>query len=166
MGDDIWLDDRNGLRTPMQWNGEVNAGFSEASPEALYAPVIANSPYGFETLNVAAQQSDQKSLLNSMRRLIAVRKEHPLFGLGKFYQLPVESKAVFAYLRSNAHDRVYVVNNLSDQAQKISLPEKDLRLVDLLTGKDYSAEEINLEPYEFLWFKIKIILFRLYKTIT
>lgn len=155
MGDDIWLDDRNGLRTPMQWNGEVNAGFSEASPEALYAPVIANSPYGFETLNVAAQQSDQKSLLNSMRRLIAVRKEHPLFGLGKFYQLPVESKAVFAYLRSNAHDRVYVVNNLSDQAQKISLPEKDLRLVDLLTGKDYSAEEINLEPYEFLWLQDK-----------
>ena len=151
MGDNIWLEDRNGVRTPMQWSAEKNAGFSDAKPEDLYSPVIAEEPYGFKTLNVSAQSSDPRSLLNQMRRLIAVRKEHPLFGLGGFTQLPVENKTVFAYLRKLGQERVFVVNNLSDQPQKIILSEKDLRLVDLLTGKIFSAGEIQLTPYEFLW---------------
>ena len=151
MGDNIWLEDRNGVRTPMQWSAEKNAGFSDAKPEDLYSPVIAEEPYSYKTLNVAAQSSDPRSLLNQMRHLIAVRKEHPLFGLGGFTQLPVENKTVFAYLRKLGQERVFVVNNLSDQPQKIILSEKDLRLVDLLTGKIFSAGEIQLTPYEFLW---------------
>jgi len=82
MGDNVNLFDRNGLRTPMQWDDSLNAGFSDADPEKLYAPVIKDDVYGFQRVNVAAQEADPDSLLNRLRHMIRVRKEHPFWQRG------------------------------------------------------------------------------------
>ena len=101
MGDNIALLDRNGVRTPMQWDNSPNAGFSEASADKLYAPLIDDPVYGYTKINVAAQEADPASLLNRIRHLIAVRKQHPLLGRGDFEwkSFSFETKAVASYQR-------------------------------------------------------------------
>ncbi len=121
MGDNIWLNDRDGVRTPMQWDAGPNAGFSDAPAERLYAPVIDDPVYGYQKVNVAAQRADAGSLWHWMRRVVHIRKQHPVFGRGTLRFLESENPAILAYLRSDGAQTVLVVNNLSAAPQKFTL---------------------------------------------
>ncbi len=159
MGDDIWLKDRDGVRTPMQWSAGKNGGFSSADPSLLYAPVIDDATYGYAHVNVQAVQSDPNSVYQSVRRLIAVRKEHPVFGRGSFSFLLPENDSILVYLRQCEGENVLVVNNLSGQPQQTTL---DLSAfegtipVDLNSGQAFSRVTqapymLALDRYQFLW---------------
>jgi maltose alpha-D-glucosyltransferase/alpha-amylase len=155
MGDNVDLFDRNGLRTPMQWEGSLNAGFSDADPEKLYAPVIKDEVYGFKRVNVAAQEADPDSLLNCLRHMIRVRKEHVLFGRGDFAwkAFSFDSKAVVAYQRSWRGERVVVLSNLSGEEVDGWIPETALSFEDLLTGEIIMPGDYTLKPYGYVWLK-------------
>ena len=99
MGDNVYLGDRNGVRTPMQWSPDRNAGFSRADPQRLYLPAIQDPIYGYEAVNVEAQARDPSSLLNWMRRMLAVRKTSRAFGRGKLTFLRAGNRKILAYLR-------------------------------------------------------------------
>ena len=99
MGDNIYLGDRNGVRTPMQWSGDRNAGFSRADPQALYLPLVIDPVYGYQAVNVEAQRRMPTSLLNWMRRLIAIRKRYQAFGRGTIEFLDPTNQAILAYMR-------------------------------------------------------------------
>ena len=121
MGDNIYLGDRDGVRTPMQWTGDRNAGFSTADFAQLYLPPLLDPVYGYQALNVEAELRDQHSFLQWFRRMLTVRTEHPLFGLGAFTALHPENAAILAYVRSLGEDRILCVNNLSNRAQAAEL---------------------------------------------
>ena len=121
MGDNIYLGDRDGVRTPMQWSHDRNAGFSRADFAQLYLPVLLDPVYGYQATNVEAEMRDQHSFLHWFRRLLAVRKQHPVFGLGSFEILHPENPAIFAYIRTHGDDIVLCVNNLSGRAQAAEL---------------------------------------------
>jgi len=121
MGDNIYLGDRDGVRTPMQWNTDRNAGFSIADPQRLYLPQILDPVYGYQALNVEAQMRSGSSLLNWTQKMIAVRKQHPVFGLGGFTELPASNPSVLAYVREFGDDKVLCVANLSRFAQPVEL---------------------------------------------
>ncbi|MFI6788304.1 maltose alpha-D-glucosyltransferase [Nonomuraea sp. NPDC050383] len=124
MGDNIWLGDRDGVRTPMQWDPDRNAGFSDCDPGRLYLPVIMDPIYGYQGLNVEAQQKNGGSLLHWTRRMIEIRKRHPVFGLGEFIELNSSNPSVLAFVRELGDDRMLCVNNLSRFPQPVEL---DLR---------------------------------------
>jgi maltose alpha-D-glucosyltransferase/alpha-amylase len=124
MGDNIWLGDRDGVRTPMQWTGDRNAGFSNADPQRLYLPAIMDPVYGYQSLNVEAQQRNTNSLLWWTKRMIDVRKQHPVFGLGTFEELHGSNPSVLAFLRTYRDDVMLCISNLSRFAQPVEL---DLR---------------------------------------
>ncbi|MDQ3645731.1 MAG: maltose alpha-D-glucosyltransferase, partial [Actinomycetota bacterium] len=111
MGDNIYLGDRDGVRTPMQWNVDRNAGFSQADFAQLYLPVLLDPVYGYQAVNVEAEQRNPNSFLHWFRRLISVRKAHSVFGLGSFDILEPENAAIFAYVRRLGDDIVLCVNN-------------------------------------------------------
>jgi maltose alpha-D-glucosyltransferase/alpha-amylase len=117
MGDNIYLGDRNGVRTPMQWTGDRNAGFSTADPARLFAPPVMDAVYGYQGLNVEAQQRSPFSLLNFVRRFIALRKQHRLFGRGTLTFLNTSNRRVIAFLRQYEGQSVLVVANLSRSVQ-------------------------------------------------
>ncbi|MGN6582181.1 MAG: maltose alpha-D-glucosyltransferase [Rhizobiaceae bacterium] len=121
MGDNYYLGDRDGVRTPMQWSSDRNAGFSRADPQKLYLPVILDPIYGYQVINVEAQSRDSSSLLNWMRRLVSVRKEHPAFGRGSMTLLYPRNRKVLAYVREYEQDRILCVVNLSRAAQAVEL---------------------------------------------
>ncbi|HVK22069.1 MAG TPA: maltose alpha-D-glucosyltransferase [Actinokineospora sp.] len=121
MGDNIWLGDRDAVRTPMQWSPDRNAGFSRCDPARLYLPAIADPVYGFQAVNVEAQMNNTSSLLHWTRRMLQVRKEHPAFGLGDFTELGSSNPSVLAYLRRHDGDVVICVNNLSRFPQPVEL---------------------------------------------
>ncbi len=149
MGDNIWLDDRNGVRTPMQWTDGPNAGFSGAPPESLYVSVIDDPVYGYRRVNIAAQRADPDSLLNFMRRLIALRQEHPCFGRGTFELVDTGNRAVLAYRREYKGERVLALHNLTAAAQQVAVT--DGSYIDLLTGESYPSARLALTPYQYLW---------------
>ena len=153
MGDNVALFDRNGLRTPMQWDSSPNAGFSEASAERLYAPVISDPVYGYQTVNVAVQEADPHSLLNEVRHLIAIRKQHPVFGRGDFgwRAFSFETKAVVAYQRKWAGTRIVVLNNLRDVPVKGWIPETAEKFIDLLSGETILPGDYTMPAYGFCW---------------
>jgi maltose alpha-D-glucosyltransferase/alpha-amylase len=159
MGDNIWLPDRNGVRTPMQWNDETNAGFSDPPIQSLYSPVIDDDPYGPQKVNVEVQREDSSSMWNAIRHMIAVRKEHRAFGWGEFEWLDCENDSVAAYRRAFENETVLIFQNLSDETQKVSYkPKRPTRVrVDLLTQEEYVSQdgEVSLEltPYQYLWLK-------------
>ncbi|WP_432925734.1 maltose alpha-D-glucosyltransferase [Microbispora sp. CA-135349] len=124
MGDNIWLGDRDGVRTPMQWTPDRNAGFSNCDPGRLYLPVIMDPIYGYQAINVEAQQKSASSLLHFTKRMIEIRKRHPVFGLGEFTELNSSNPSVLAFVRELGDDRVLCVNNLSRFPQPVEL---DLR---------------------------------------
>jgi maltose alpha-D-glucosyltransferase / alpha-amylase len=161
MGDNIWLPDRNGVRTPMQWDSKLNAGFSESNPEDLYSPVISEEPYSPGTVNVVDQSLSSDSLLSTITKMIAVRKQHNTFGSGDFLWVPCDSKQVAAYIRSSMNERILVINGLSSSDQKMSI---DLpggypgKMIDLLTGEEFSMKDdgklsLELKPYQYFWLK-------------
>jgi maltose alpha-D-glucosyltransferase/alpha-amylase len=134
MGDNIWLGDRDGVRTPMQWTPDRNGGFSNCDPQRLYLPPVMDPIYGYQSLNVEAQQRHPQSLLHWTRRMIEIRKRHPVFGLGAYDELNSSNPSVLAFVREHdaattwqehdATDRVLCVNNLSRFPQPVEL---DLR---------------------------------------
>jgi maltose alpha-D-glucosyltransferase/alpha-amylase len=147
----------------MQWTSAVNAGFSCAAPKSLYLPVIDNSVFGPAHINVADERAHPDSLLNTLRHMIAVRKQHAAFGRGSFDWVECESLAVAAYIRQYGDDRVLVVNNLSSGKQAVTLklpfasPGGELQ--DLLGKMAAPAMEegmirLELKPYQYLWMKI------------
>ena len=121
MGDNIYLGDRDGVRTPMQWSPDRNAGFSRANPQALYLPAIMDPVYGFETVNVEAQARSPSSLLNWMKRLIAVRRAHKTFGRGSLEFIYPGNRKIFAYIRAYEGEVILCVVNLSRHAQPVEL---------------------------------------------
>ncbi len=148
MGDNIMLDDRDGVRTPMQWSAEPNAGFSTAPPEALFAPVIDSPEYGYRNVNVAAQMADPNSLLRWLQTVLAERKKHPAFGRGELTLLPAEHPALLAYVRHLHVETLLVLNNLSASsiATTVDLSAyAGLRPVDMFTAEPWPI--INAEPY-------------------
>ncbi len=121
MGDNIDLGDRNGVRTPMQWSDDRNAGFSTVDAAQLYLPVINDPVYGYQAVNVAAQEKAPGSLLNTMKRLIAMRKRSAAFGRGTIEFLRPRNQSILAYLRLHQDDAVLIVANLSDRSQPAEL---------------------------------------------
>jgi maltose alpha-D-glucosyltransferase/alpha-amylase len=159
MGDNIWLDDRNGVRTPMQWEPGPTAGFSPASPDSFYAPVIDSEMYRPANVNVAVQREDPGSLLNVIRRMVATKKQHPAFGWGDFEWIEFENPAIAAFRRTHADESILAIHNLSDTKQTISHTMKKpvTSVTDLLTQAVFhparDSLEIELGPYEYRWLK-------------
>jgi maltose alpha-D-glucosyltransferase/alpha-amylase len=162
MGDNIYLGDRNGVRTPMQWSGDRNAGFSRTSPARLYSPVIMDPVWGYEAINVEAQQSDPSSLLNWMRNMIALRKLFQVFGRGTLEFLNPANRKVLAYLRRYGDQQVLCVANLSRFAQPVDLDLAELEgmtPVEMLGYVQFPRVErtpyrLTLGPYGFLWLEL------------
>jgi maltose alpha-D-glucosyltransferase / alpha-amylase len=121
MGDNIYLGDRDGVRTPMQWSIDRNAGFSGCDPHRLYLPILMDPLYGYQALNVEAETRQQTSLLQWTRQMIATRKRHPTFGMGTFDELGSSNPSVLAFVRTFGDDVVLCVNNLSRFAQPVEL---------------------------------------------
>ncbi len=163
MGDNIYLGDRNGVRTPMQWNSDRNAGFSRAVPAKLYSPVIMDPIWGYEAINVEAQESDTSSLLHWTRNMIALRKLFQVFGRGTQEFLKPENRKVLAYIRELNGERVVCVANLSRFAQPVTLdlsrfagmvPVEMLGYVPF-PKIDETPYAITLGPYAFLWLELQ-----------
>ena len=165
MGDNINLGDRNGVRTPMQWSGDRNAGFSAAEPEKLYAPLIQDPVYGFPAVNVFSQRRTKHSLLNWMARLIAVRKTTSVFGSGSIEFLYPANHRILAYVRKLGNETILVVNNLSDTAQAVELdlsPYKGNILIEMFGRNIFPRVGqlpylLTLGPYSFYWFRLRKI---------
>jgi maltose alpha-D-glucosyltransferase/alpha-amylase len=121
MGDNIFLGDRDGVRTPMQWTGDRNGGFSSADFAQLYAPPLMDPVYGYQAVNVEAQLRTPTSLLRWLRRFIALRKEHPVFGLGTYEALSTKNPRIFAHVRTHADDVVLCVHNVARSAQAVEI---------------------------------------------
>ncbi|MCX6030718.1 MAG: maltose alpha-D-glucosyltransferase [Chloroflexi bacterium] len=163
MGDNIWLDDRDGIRTPMQWDAGPNAGFSTAAPAALADPVIDDAIYGYRQVNVAAQAADPGSLLNRLRQMIRVRKAHPAFGRGDVHLLAPANRAILAYLRITDDESILVVNNLSATPQTVELTLTAFAgasVCDLFTGEAVApiAETVyrlELGSYGYRWLGVR-----------
>lgn len=165
MGDNIYLGDRNGVRTPMQWSGETNGGFSTAAPESLYSPPVLNPVYGYQAVNVLSQQEFDHSLLSWMKHLIRVRRSSSVFGSGTIEFLYPANHRVLAYFRQLGKETVLVVNNLSSAAQAVEL---DLRrykgniLIEMF-GKNIFPRIgdlpylLTMGPYQFYWFRLRRI---------
>jgi maltose alpha-D-glucosyltransferase/alpha-amylase len=165
MGDNIWLDDRNGVRTPMQWDSSKNGGFSVS--DKTYEPVVDDEIFGYQQVNVATQKDDPQSLFSAIRHQINVRKANPVFGRGGFRMLEVENESVFVCERCcNDEDQdvvVVVAANLTNEQQVIKLEETAYggsSPYDLLTDQAYSpigdrAYSLTLEPYQCVWLKLE-----------
>jgi maltose alpha-D-glucosyltransferase/alpha-amylase len=163
MGDNIYLGDRDGVRTPMQWTADRNGGFSRADFAQLYLPPLMDPVYGYQACNVEAQQRSESSLLHWLRRFVGVRSRHPVFGEGSFEALDASNPSVFAFLRCHGEDVILCVNNLSRFAQPVEL---DLRRfegstpVELL-GKVHFPRIgelpylLTLAPHGFYWFAME-----------
>jgi maltose alpha-D-glucosyltransferase / alpha-amylase len=121
MGDNVYLGDRDGVRTPMQWTGDRNAGFSRADFARLYLPPLMDPVFGYQALNVEAQLRSQTSLLRWLRRFIELRKGHPVFGLGDYDPQRSANPRIFAHVRSYESDIVLCVHNLARSAQAVEL---------------------------------------------
>ncbi len=154
MGDNIWLPDRNGVRTPMQWDNSPNAGFSLAPSSSLYAPVIQEAPFHPDKVSVAAQQADPASLLNVIRRMISIRKAHKALGWGDFEWLDADS-AIAAFTRTYSGESLLAIHNLSDKVQKIELPTSIGSCTDLFTSQDILPGFLALQPYQYLWLQVR-----------
>ncbi len=162
MGDNIYLGDRNGVRTPMQWSPDRNAGFSKANPQKLYLPVITDPEYHYEAVNVEAQQNNPKSHLWWMKRIIAQRKRTQVFGRGTIEFLQPDNPKVLAFYRAHGDERVLVVCNLSRHAQVCDLDLADhagLHLVEvfgrtLFPPIDERPYRLTLGPYQWYWFDV------------
>jgi maltose alpha-D-glucosyltransferase/alpha-amylase len=121
MGDNVYLGDRDGVRTPMHWTGDRNAGFSRADFHQLYLPPLMDPVYGFQAVNVEAQLRTPTSMLRWLHRFISLRKQHPVFGLGTYEPLPTDNPRIFAHVRRYEDDIVLCVHNLARSAQPVQL---------------------------------------------
>lgn len=162
MGDNIYLGDRNGVRTPMQWSGDRNAGFSRANPQQLYLPVITDPEYHYETVNVETQSANQHSLLWWTKRLIALRKRYAAFGRGTLEFLYPENRKVLCFLRKTEDQILLTVFNLSRFVQGVELdlsPYRGLMPVELFGQVEFppigdQPYFLTLGPHSFYWFTL------------
>ncbi len=162
MGDNVYLGDRNGVRTPMQWSGDRNAGFSRADPSQLYQPLILDPIYNYQAINVEAQLRSPTSLLNWLRRVIRIRKKFPVFARGSLTFVPCPNQRVVAYVRAYQDQTVLVVNNLSRHGQPAELdltPHQGKVPVEMFGNHPFPRIEdrpyfITLSPHSFFWFKL------------
>ena len=160
MGDNVYLGDRDGVRTPMQWTGDRNGGFSKADFAQLYAPPLMDPVYGYQAVNVEAQLRAPASLLRWTRRFIALRKEHPVFGLGEYQPLEPSNGKVFAHIRTYEDDVVLCVHNLarSAQAVELDLSAYEGRIPEEMFGRTPFPRIgewpylLTLAPRGFFWF--------------
>ena len=163
MGDNVHLGDRAGVRTPMQWSPDRNAGFSTADANTLYLPVITDPVHGYQTVNVAAQSRTPSSLLNTMKRLIAARRSSPAFGRGTIEFLRPRNQRILAYLRHHGRDTLLVVNNLASSSQAVEL---DLRALAGCTPVEILGQTrfppiretpyvLSLGAHGYYWFSIE-----------
>ncbi|HVG62750.1 MAG TPA: maltose alpha-D-glucosyltransferase [Hyalangium sp.] len=163
MGDNIYLGDRNGVRMPMQWTGDRNAGFSRADAARLYAPVIADPVYGYQAINVEAQDRTKTSLLHWVKRLIKVRQRYPAFALGKLRFVNPDNRRVLAFTREWQGQTILIICNLSRFAQPCVL---DLREWEGYVPVELMGEtafprisslpyQLSMGPYMFLWFRLE-----------
>src|ERR1051325_6627532 len=163
MGDNIWLGDRNGVRTPMQWSADRNAGFPRANPQQLFLPVIIDPEYHYEQVNVEAQQNSPYSLLWWMKRLIAQRKRFRAFGRGTMEFLFPENRKILAFVRKYEEETILVVANLSRNVQTFELDLSAYRgyvPVELSGGTRFPEVGerryfLNLGPFAFYWFTLE-----------
>ncbi len=162
MGDNIYLGDRHGVRTPMQWNMNLNAGFSSANPQKLYLPVITDPVYRFESVNVATQDENPSSLMFWMRNVIAMRKRLQVFGRGAMKFVDSNNNKVLCFLRSDDQQRIIVVANLSQFSQATTLNLSEFTNCDVTevfsqnrfmnVGEGQYA--ITVSPYGYFWFQL------------
>jgi maltose alpha-D-glucosyltransferase/alpha-amylase len=163
MGDNVYLGDRNGVRTPMQWTGDRNGGFSSADPARLYAPPIMDPVYGYQALNVEGQERAPFSLLNWMKRMIGLRKQSPVFGRGAIEFLPAQNRKVLAYVRRHQNETILCVANLARTVQPVELDLarfKGLTPVEMLGLTEFprigdAPYFLTLGPYAFYWFRLQ-----------
>jgi maltose alpha-D-glucosyltransferase/alpha-amylase len=162
MGDNIWLGDRDGVRTPMQWTPDRNGGFSTADPQRMYLPLNMDPVYGYQVTNVEAQLRNTNSMLQWIRRMLRVRKEHPTFGLGSYSEVGSRNPTVLSFVREFGDDIVLCVNNLSRFPQPVEL---DLRRFEGWTPVELTGRvefpQIGVLPYMltlaghgFYWFEL------------
>ncbi len=162
MGDNIFLGDRDGVRTPMQWTSDRNGGFSRADPQRLYLPPIQDAVYGYEAVNVEAQSREPSSLLAWTRRLLAVRASSQAFGRGRFTMLHPGNRKVLAYVREHGEDVILCVANVSRRAQPVELdlsPWKGRVPVELMGHTAFPPIGelpylLTLPGHEFFWFRL------------
>jgi maltose alpha-D-glucosyltransferase/alpha-amylase len=173
MGDNIWLGDRDGVRTPMQWTPDRNAGFSSCDPARLYLPMLMDPIYGYQALNVEAQQHNPGSLLHWTKRMIEIRKRHPVFGLGGYEELSSSNPSVLAFVRAydgtghwpegmDVTDRILCVNNLSRFPQPVELDLRRFRgvtPVECMGGVIFPpigelSYLLTLPGHGFYWFQL------------
>ena len=163
MGDNIHLKDRNGVRTPMQWSADRNAGFSRSEPNELYSPVIADPIYGYQAVNVEAQLRTPSSLLHVMRRLIAVRKSSRVFGRGTLKFLAPANTRVLAHVREYREETMLALHNLAGSSQPVELDLRDFRgatPIELLGEARFPPIGdrpyfLSLGPYGYYWFRLQ-----------
>ncbi len=163
MGDNVYLGDRDSVRTPMQWSGDRNAGFGRANPQKLFLPVIIDPEYHFETVNVESQEANPSSLLWWMRRLIALRKRNPVLARGDIEFLHPDNPKALAFLRHTGDERILVVANLSRYVQptQLELPDDIGRTpVEMFGGTRFPVIEdrpyfLSLGPHAFYWFRLE-----------
>ncbi|HVX60087.1 MAG TPA: maltose alpha-D-glucosyltransferase [Pirellulales bacterium] len=162
MGDNIYLGDRDGVRTPMQWSADRNAGFSRANPQRLYLPPIIDSEYHFQSVNVETQRLNSESFWWWMKRLIALRQRHPVFGRGTLEFLFPDNPKVLAFVRSDEHESVLVVANLSRNAQcaELDLSEfEGMTPIELLGRTEFPPIGklpyfLTMNAHAFYWFQL------------
>jgi maltose alpha-D-glucosyltransferase/alpha-amylase len=162
MGDNVYLGDRDGVRTPMQWTGDRNGGFSTGDFAQIYAPPSMDPVYGYAAVNVEAQLRTPTSQLRWMRRFIALRKEHPVFGLGEYRPLKPENTRIYAHIRCYEEDMMLCVHNLSRSAQAVELDLSDYegRFPEEMFGHSRFPRIgslpylLTLAPRGFFWFRL------------
>ncbi len=163
MGDNFYLGDRNGVRTPMQWSSDRNAGFSRSNPQRLYLPVIIDPEYHYESINVEAQQNSLNSLYHWMRRLIAVRKHYAALGRGSIRFLAPRNRKVLAFIRSHEGEDILVVANLSASVEYVELDLTDFKgavPLELFSHNTFPTIGelpylLTLGPHSFYWFRLR-----------
>mgnify|MGYP000120724635 CR=1 FL=1 len=162
MGDNFFLGDRNGVRTPMQWSPDRNAGFSQTNPQRLYLPVIIDPEYHYEAVNAESQQNNPDSLLWWMKRLIALRKRFKAFGRGSVEFLHHDNRKVLTFVRRYENETIVVVANLSRVAQHVSLNLSEFKgnvPVEVFGRSEFppigeAPYFVTLSPYAFYWFSL------------
>jgi len=163
MGDNIYLGDRNGVRTPMHWSSDKNAGFSRANPQSLFLPIVLDPEYHYEAINVETQQSNPSSLLWWMKRILGLRQRWPALGRGSIKFLQPDNRKILAFIREFEGQRVLVVANLSRHAQAMELDLSEYKgfvPVEIfgqtrfpgITGDGY---QLTINPHAFFWFALE-----------
>ena len=165
MGDNIHLGDRNGVRTPMHWTADRNAGFSKADPSQLFLPVVTDAVYGYQSVNIEAQKQATHSLLNWMRRMIAIRKKHKVFGRGTLEFLSPANEKILVYLRAYEQQTVLLVHNLAESSQAVELElgrYKDIVPEELFGESRFPVISerpyvLTLGPYSSYWLHLPAV---------